>query len=300
METIYVISGSGNIQSHESLTGSVYIGRSPDNDIQVLDVSVSRKHLKITEEDNRIFINDLHSKNSTYINGTQIPAGVDFELTECVPIVIGMSVICIGKACLDFVTPLIDSFKSSPDEDEVKDMEMSFTRSLTNLKNNQLISNVNSILDVSNSINEVTENLLHLILDHFLRVDRGVIFLRGEDGDEEINETIITREENGEGKANKKYSRKIIDRVISSKETVVVLDTKRENDLSISEALKLLKIGSVMCTPLIKDDRVMGALYIDSFIKPYGFREEDLPLFDELGDLTANAIETFLSPKNNT
>ena len=114
-----------------------------------------------------------------------------------------------------------------------------------------------------------------------------------------MKETIVTRSDNGGDEVNKKYSRKIVDRVIDSKESVVVLDTRREKDLSISEALKLLKIGSVMCTPLIKDGRVMGALYIDSYNKPYGFREEDLPLFNELGDLTANAIETFLAPGSN-
>ncbi|MFC1839679.1 FHA domain-containing protein [Thermodesulfobacteriota bacterium] len=299
METIYVITGSGAIQQYEQMGDSIFIGRSPDNAVQVLDVSVSRKHIKISEQDNRIFINDLHSKNGTYINGTQISPGVDFEMKECAPIVIGMSVVCIGKACLDFVMPFVDSLKSPPKEDEINDVGMSFTRSLTNLKNNQLISNVNSILDISRNINEVTENLLNLILDHFLRVDRGVIFLCMEDGEREVKETIVVRSRVDGDEVNKKYSRKIVDRVISSKESVVVLDTKSENDPSISEALKLLKIGSVMCTPLIKDDRIMGALYIDSYNKPYGFREEDLILFNELSDLTANAIETYLAPKNN-
>ena len=49
-----------------------------------------------------------------------------------------------------------------------------------------------------------------------------------------------------------------------------------------------------MCAPIMKDNKLMGVLYIDSHDKPYGFREDDLVLITELGNLTAKSIEPFL------
>lgn len=293
-----MITGSGESQSYEHMGNSVSIGRSPDNDIQVLDVSVSRNHLKIKEKNKRIFINDLNSKNGTYINGIPIESGIDFELKANAPIVIGMSVVCIGKECLDRIIPFVDSLKIFTDN-IASVSGTSFTRSLTNIKDARLIRNVNSILDSSDSLNDLTENLLHLIMEHFLRVDRGVILLCAENEGGKPNETIVARSKSEEGHINKIYSRKIVDSVISSKQSIIVLDSAKEKDPVISNSLKLLKIGSVMCIPLIKHNQVMGALYLDSYNKPYGFREDDLTLFAELGDLTANAIETYLIPEND-
>ncbi len=297
METIFVITGSGPCKSYERMGNSIYIGRSPENDIQVLDVSVSRRHLRIKEENNRIFINDLHSKNGTYINGIPVEPGVDFEIKENAPVVIGMSVICIGKTCLDRVSPFIESLKSSYDESSAE--ETSFTRSLTNIKDTRLIRNVNRILDISGSLNELVENLLELIMEHFLRVDRGVIILFTENEKGKTKETVISRKEAEDNGVNKNYSRKVVDLVVSTKKPVAVLDSSKGGDPGILNALKLLKIGSVMCIPLIKGDRAVGALYIDSCNKPYGFRQDDLRLFTLLADLTANAIETYLHPEND-
>ena len=49
MLKIYIFSGYGHNQSYELVGNSVFIGRSEENDIQISDMSVSRRHLKIKE-----------------------------------------------------------------------------------------------------------------------------------------------------------------------------------------------------------------------------------------------------------
>ena len=78
---------------------SAYLGRSPDNSIQIKDRFISRRHLKILMKDNIYTIVDLHSKNGTFIDGKQITPGIEIEVKEGIPIVIGMSVISMGKPC---------------------------------------------------------------------------------------------------------------------------------------------------------------------------------------------------------
>jgi hypothetical protein len=40
--------------------------------------------------------------------------------------------------------------------------------------------------------------------------------------------------------------------------------------------------------------QLIGLIYVDSLGRPYGFRKEDLPLFKDLSQMTALAVEKAL------
>ena len=66
------------------------IGRSPDNDIVVSDLSVSKHHAELRRTtDGRYSITDLGSHNGTYVNGTRVSQQ---EITEDDIIAIGHAV----------------------------------------------------------------------------------------------------------------------------------------------------------------------------------------------------------------
>ncbi|HPO48834.1 MAG TPA: FHA domain-containing protein [Spirochaetota bacterium] len=49
------------------------IGRGEDNDIVIKDPAISKEHCRILiDENNRFFLEDLHSKNATYLNGKEL------------------------------------------------------------------------------------------------------------------------------------------------------------------------------------------------------------------------------------
>src|SRR5258707_2876392 len=48
------------------------IGREPSNFVSVLDASVSRKHCLIRIEEGQFKIQDLNSRNSTFVNGVPV------------------------------------------------------------------------------------------------------------------------------------------------------------------------------------------------------------------------------------
>jgi FHA domain len=50
----------------------VSIGRAPDNDIVLQVNGVSRYHAQISSEDNSVQVNDLNSRNGTYVNSSRI------------------------------------------------------------------------------------------------------------------------------------------------------------------------------------------------------------------------------------
>lgn len=49
------------------------IGRGEDNDIVIKDPAISKEHCRILiDENSRFFLEDLHSKNATYLNGKEL------------------------------------------------------------------------------------------------------------------------------------------------------------------------------------------------------------------------------------
>jgi pSer/pThr/pTyr-binding forkhead associated (FHA) protein len=67
MIEIHIMNGTDKIQRHDFIGDTISIGRSPDNDIQIKDNEVSRKHLKIHRQGKKYFIKDLNSKNGTLV-----------------------------------------------------------------------------------------------------------------------------------------------------------------------------------------------------------------------------------------
>lgn len=68
---LVVRSGSLSGVIHQ-LRAEVIVGRSPDCDIFLDDITVSRHHARITSADGRVTLTDLDSLNGTYVNRRRI------------------------------------------------------------------------------------------------------------------------------------------------------------------------------------------------------------------------------------
>ena len=72
MIKLFIIYGMDKEQSFELDSNTIYLGRSSENDIQIKDESISRKHLKIIKKSDTYFLEDLKSTNGTYIENKPI------------------------------------------------------------------------------------------------------------------------------------------------------------------------------------------------------------------------------------
>jgi hypothetical protein len=288
MTRLYIVSGPHTGQSFEIDGDSFSIGRAPENDIQIRDKFVSRKHLKILNKKGGFFIEDLQSKNGTYLNGEQIPPGVEAKLRPGLPIGIGMSVICLGEECSKEIMAFLEAIDFSEDAfgsslDSLED------RPMTVRKNMELIYNVSDTLSQALGINDMLERVLDRIFDLLKRIDRGAILLK--DTETGVLKVAAARVRNDLEARRAHYSSEVVDRVMRKRKAIVVSDSDQDAENDLLETLKLLKIRSVMCVPMVGKTRTVGVIYVDSITRPFGFRKEDLQLLNALSSPVAMAIE---------
>jgi len=93
---LVVRSGGGRAGEHFSPQGDrTTIGRSPDNDIFLDDVTVSRQHAVLVQSGGEIRIEDLGSLNGTFVNRRRIDSAIRLESGDEVQ---------IGKYRLSFIS----------------------------------------------------------------------------------------------------------------------------------------------------------------------------------------------------
>jgi pSer/pThr/pTyr-binding forkhead associated (FHA) protein len=290
MTDLYIINGpEGKVRTHEIQKESLFVGRSENNDIQVPDRFVSRKHLKILKKGEEFFVKDLFSKNGTYVNGELINPGVDYPLAEGLPIVIGMSVICLGRGCSEEILSFLESSHMS--RVALAEEELSLNRPSTVQNNMELVYKICNALTQTLDLRETLSKVLQHVFDVFVRIDRGAIILVDSESGQ-IRETV-SRTKRPAGPLE--YSTEVVKRVLERREAVMISDADAEqSEGDLPETLKLLNIKSVMCVPLISRTKLWGVLYADSVTRPYGFRGEDLYLLSALSSPVAMAIENAL------
>jgi len=291
MTKIYILNGPdlGKAISFEKDT--IYVGRSSDNDVQIRDRTVSRRHLRIRERHGKFFLTDLRSQNGTFFNGNFLSPGIELEVKEGVPIVIGMSIICIGQGCLDQLASFISLARATKAMDKsvgINSRETTEKRKDPEQTRRELTYRINDILmnqDLREALEEVLDNIFGLLK----RVDRAVIVISDPETGS-IGE-LIYKSKRPHDNAATVCCKEVVSRVLRNGKAVMISDCHGDVEDELADTLKISRIGSVMCVPLIGASCITGVLYVDSLSRPYGFRKEDLSLFYDLGRRTALAIQ---------
>lgn len=71
---IFIRDQSAQLACHVCAKDSVYIGRSPENDIVLFDASVSKRHCQVSLSGGALIISDLNSSNGVIVNDEKIKA----------------------------------------------------------------------------------------------------------------------------------------------------------------------------------------------------------------------------------
>jgi len=285
MGYLHVLNGPDTGLHLELKEGGNYIGRSPQNDVQLKDETVSRRHLRILKKTERYFLTDLGSQNGTFVDGRSLTPGIETEVKKDVPIAIGMTIIGIGdEACLQ-TRPFLDSVGLTKETGNNSGI-FSVHKGKTNQKKLELVYKVTDTLRQNFSKNETLEILLDIFLEILAKVERVAIVLV-ERGTcrivQALSKSMGERDRSASG-----FSEKIVLRVLEERRPLIINDSRKEGKESeLAGTLELENITSVMCIPMMSFSELAGAIYVDAKNKPYPFAQEDIILFEDIANRTA-------------
>ena len=330
MPTLYITTTDGRICSFQLLKQETTIGRSKENDIVLLDHTVSRKHAKITKTEQGHLLSDLGSFNGTVVNETLIQGvllnhediikiglntltfmsrpqtGKPFKgtLTLSTGIDLGKELEPIIKVSSETFSPMDsqvllvskefgESGKSLPSKKEIELPE--FKKELSTLERTNKVLYV--LYEISRQLNSIHDfgELLSKIMDLIFVVidaDYGFLILTGEGDREELIPVVVKSREDHPGEQESlKASRTIINRVIRDGVALLTSNAMTDSRLDHAKSLLLQQIRSAICVPLWRKDKIIGVIQLESVRLDNQFTQGDLELLKAIGSQMAMVIE---------
>ena len=291
------------------LTGAVTsFGRADENTIVLLAEEVSRFHARIRIDGERTIVDDLKSMNGTYVNRQRIVERVladndelwfgskcraifhddpeDVRKKRKMQSALSVEVAKIAEemddvtASMTMIAPApANQTQIAPDVDLPK-MQRAFRRLNALYKATQLIA---SDYDVQKRVTQVLDLVMEVT-----NADRGFLMMPDETSDDIV---VKVAREMGQELSGSSPSMGITRRAALEGEPVLMADSGADERFSGRESIIAKKIVSAMCVPLKVENRILGAIYVDSQKSGMQFTGEDLELFQTLANQSAMAIE---------
>ncbi len=153
-----------------------------------------------------------------------------------------------------------------------------------------------ALLTISKEINSVRETsvLLDRVMDiamQVLKAERGFILLKTS-GQTIDFEAVTARNISQESISSiRELSSSVVNQVLAKGEPVVAVDAQEDQRFSGAESIVLQNIRSVMCTPLIRQEELLGAIYMDNRVDAGQFTDESLQFLRAFASQAAIALE---------
>jgi phosphoserine phosphatase RsbU/P len=289
--------GSASGEKHPLGNEPVIIGRSPEKCRVVLPANaVSREHARIVPANGQYFVEDLQSRNKTYVNNKLVEGRYPNPLKN------GDNI----KIC-DFLFSFHDENAKGPfpgkkpvKDDEEEDtsnttVEATFNRaSPQQFLDTQPQEKLRAILDISSALSKTlnVQALLPQIADELFKVFKQAdrCFIIEVDEEDRLRPVVVKARRHAAG--NERFSRTIVRKCLNELKSFLSEDASSDSDISAAQSIAEFKIRSVMCVPLAtQDGKALGVIQLDSQDRTKKFSQEDLKLLVCVAGQASIALE---------
>jgi serine phosphatase RsbU (regulator of sigma subunit) len=289
------------------------LGRHPDCDIVVEVGAVSRQHAQVLKDGSSYFVEDLGSRNGTFLN--EEPGKIEGRRALKPGDQIRVCEVTFTFQTSAAQTPLPGAFGASPTS-AVESAGLGAV--LVDDESQGASSTIMSRLDVSSSsrglnvsaspeiklaalieitqnlgkalqLDDVLPNILKSLFKIFVQADRGFVVLRSDDGKLIPRWTRVRREDQGD---TIRISRTIVRHVMETKQAILSADAANDKLFEMSQSIADFRIRSMMCAPLLDTEgNALGVLQVDTLDQRKRFQKEDLELLVSTASQASIAIQ---------
>ena len=303
MPNLIAIEGPFKGQTFQ-LREATVLGRSFEADLRLDDLSISRRHARISLIGGGYVIEDLGSGNGTAVNGKTIAAPTPLKNGDQIGLA-GNSFRFVAESETpppreSGVTIVDEPSAAAPPALEtldVKDtsMEAAMARRMAApealLKAQQRLR---AVLEIGNAVQTQLDmdKLLIQILDRlfgvFPQADRGFILLKADESEE-----LVPRAARQRGREQPEaitVSRSIVQKAMGDRVAILSADAMGDQRFSMAQSVLNFRIRSMMCAPIIANDEALGIIHLDTTRQDRQFTRDDLELLGAVTNQTAFAI----------
>ena len=276
------------------------IGRGLDADIQILDSALSRQHCSLERTGDEFFLNDMKSRNGTWVNDERIKrkkldagdrvrfGSVEFEF-RC------------GPERRRQSANLIASFPEMPGRDVHEKVEpessdlMSLTSEFQNIETFRRIQrDLATIYRVGNVISGEPDptRLYERIIDAVFQVvkaDRAFLLIGNAAGELEKladrEKKTLSGDESGQS-----FSTTIVKECYTEGSSILRANAMLDDDYREADSVIIQNIHSVVCVPVKAPQGTLGVIYADTISQAEAFTKYDLELLAAVGKQAGVAV----------
>jgi phosphoserine phosphatase RsbU/P len=276
------------------------MGRSPECGLVLDTGAVSRHHAELVREDQAFVINDLQSRNGTYVNGNRITAPT--PLTDNARIKICEYLFTFhSDIAKPPSAPAIDLVVTDGKADTATIMS-TLDASTSNGLSGIIVevrpeAKLRAMLEISRNlgsvlrVDEVLPKILDSLFKIFSQADRGFILLNDDNAKRLIPKAVKNRREQGDDSL--RISRTIVKQVMENGQAILLADASSDQQFNMSQSISDFRIRSIMCVPLVSQatNKPFGIIQIYTEDRRHQFTQEDLDLLVSVASTAAIALE---------
>ncbi len=301
MAKLRIESRDNPTEEMELISTEVTIGRGVGNTIHFRDPWLSRAHARIVLRDDAHVLEDLNSRNGTFVNGAAIPGCM--QLSSGDVIALGdirityleqaAATLHVAEAALPLVgkgTVILNSEDLRLDRyQEAYRQARSKSKAADDPSESWwlALNEAASALITHFPLDQLVQRIIELVL-RAVPAERGALLLRREGkGTLEVmaRRGYTEREEI-------RISKTIIEVVLEAKNAILTLDARSDERFDAAVSILMQGIRSILCVPLVNNDReVIGLIYLDDRLASEVFSESALRLVGLIANMAAVKVE---------
>lgn len=306
MALLEVVQGENPGKLIELDDEKLVIGRHPTSNIVLENHAVSRRHARIIRTNGLFFVEDLRSRNGTWLNGqrlqTRTPLRDDDEIKVCdvlfrfltsVPHRSGISPLTGTTSNMPAIPPRSLPEIPGGSEPVFSSLDLTSIRSarLTikpEIKLRALLEIIDALRYKLN-FDELLPSVLQELLKIFPQAERGMFLSPDDLGHFHPRSVVWRHERSGE---DTRISQTLLQEVLKRKQAILSEDASSDSRFVASESLHDLRIRSMMCVPLVdRNNEVLGIVELESRDLQTRFTEEDLELMGSTASILGLSVE---------
>ena len=264
------------------VTGELVLGRDVDAGLRLSDPDVSRRHCRVFPDRGRFWIEDLGSRNGTFLDDVAI------DRAELVP----GSRVLVGAVEMRFISESDDTVESESDpgttlldRSQEREVEVSVVADASGgtperLDPTQALNRLHTYYQIAETLaaqadeQQVFARILQCLMEIFPQAGRAYVLMG--DSAESIQEKGRLYRGGSGIDSGATVSRTILRAVLERREAVLSTDAARDHRFRAGASIVEQDIHTMMCAPLIAGGEVLGVVEVDSTSVSQPFVEADL------------------------